>query len=588
MRLLWKVKPIPVGGLALSALASLVAGCGEEEENGRPTAASADYATLEETAVSGSLKATDPDGDALTYYVRNPLHGFLSLDRITGNFSFQPDLDFYGTASFQFYVSDGKASTPLSTVSISVENVNDPPRIEAVPTLRNSAETEFVEYQVIVVDPDPDQHTFSVAVEDPRVVNATIDRDTGSLSLKALQIGDSHLEVVTSDGEYDDSTTFDFIAEEVTKNLAVSMAEPDVGAIVLTNVTDQPVDFVLTHNGFTAFEDLDQVVAYIRDMPEQFAGEGFERKLWRFVRDSVYHELSLTSRRWLYDPWVTLNSLGWGLCGHVAGTFVEIARAAGYEARVWGLEGHVVPEIRVNGEWQMFDPDISVYYRAEDGTIAGVEELAANPNLITAPVDPVLDTSTWQLSYSQLIADIYSSTADNFDGGSLFIAPQDTPSSRVVLPAGARLTYPGRWTDPPTLVLAPDSYPAPHFRQALLELREGWTGQITLPWMAWEVLGSGQVGIDGTAYTVGSQALTNRLQGAVAPVTSLDVYSSASISVVFLVNAVRYGVASENQVEVLGFNMWAIQGHATTLPIAQAAGASLPPDLAKPLPIVDR
>ena len=64
---------------------------------------------------------------------------------------------------------------------------------------------------------------------------------------------------------------------------------------------------------------------------------GFDRKLWRFVRDSVYHDVPLDARQWLYNPWVTLNSHGWGYCGHVAGTFVEIARAAGYEARVWGL-----------------------------------------------------------------------------------------------------------------------------------------------------------------------------------------------------------------------------------------------------------
>ncbi len=80
-------------------------------------------------------------------------------------------------------------------------------------------------------------------------------------------------------------------------------------------------------------------------MPERYLGEPFQRKLWRFVHENAYHDVPINAQRWWYDYWPTLNSLGFGFCGHLAAVYVEVARAAGYDARIWGLYGHVVPEI---------------------------------------------------------------------------------------------------------------------------------------------------------------------------------------------------------------------------------------------------
>lgn len=69
--------------------------------------------------------ASDLDGDSLTISgVRNAMHGMVA---ITGSdVTFIPDPEFSGAASYEFMVSDGKA-TSLATVSIAVGGLNDPP-----------------------------------------------------------------------------------------------------------------------------------------------------------------------------------------------------------------------------------------------------------------------------------------------------------------------------------------------------------------------------------------------------------------------------------------------------------------------------
>ncbi|MCV7073620.1 hypothetical protein H7H73_28270 [Mycobacterium rufum] len=62
--------------------------------------------------VSGSLGATDAEGDPLTYTVtRGPEHGTLTIDQATGHFTYTPDDIDYAAAqtdSFTISVADGK------------------------------------------------------------------------------------------------------------------------------------------------------------------------------------------------------------------------------------------------------------------------------------------------------------------------------------------------------------------------------------------------------------------------------------------------------------------------------------------------
>jgi len=52
----------------------------------------------------------------------------------------------------------------------------------------------------------------------------------------------------------------------------------------------------------------------------------------------MLHHFSLIDRFWI---------LWW-----LGGSFYQIMTLSGYEARVWSLEGHVVPEVKINGRWK--------------------------------------------------------------------------------------------------------------------------------------------------------------------------------------------------------------------------------------------
>ena len=70
----------------------------------------------------GTLTATDPDGDPLTYEIcRYPAHGTVTLDAATGDFVYTPDAGFDGEDAFTWRVQDDAgAFAPTAEVSITV------------------------------------------------------------------------------------------------------------------------------------------------------------------------------------------------------------------------------------------------------------------------------------------------------------------------------------------------------------------------------------------------------------------------------------------------------------------------------------
>ncbi len=94
-----------------------------------PTANAQAVATDEDTAVTITLTATDPNGDPLTYSViAAPAHGVLSGG--APNLTYTPDANYNGPDSFNFVVNDGIVDSTPADVSITVNPVNDAPLAE--------------------------------------------------------------------------------------------------------------------------------------------------------------------------------------------------------------------------------------------------------------------------------------------------------------------------------------------------------------------------------------------------------------------------------------------------------------------------
>ena len=88
--------------------------------NGTPTATGSSYAVTKDAARSISLRATDPEGDTLTYtIVTPPAHGTLSAGT-GGTRTFTPAAGYSGADSFTFRVSDGSTNSGLATVNLTI------------------------------------------------------------------------------------------------------------------------------------------------------------------------------------------------------------------------------------------------------------------------------------------------------------------------------------------------------------------------------------------------------------------------------------------------------------------------------------
>ena len=89
------------------------------------------FNTDEDVALTGSVLGNDSDidGDTLsanTTPIIDPANGSVLLNT-DGTFTYTPDLNFFGTDSFTYEVSDSNGGIDQAIVSITVSSVNDVP-----------------------------------------------------------------------------------------------------------------------------------------------------------------------------------------------------------------------------------------------------------------------------------------------------------------------------------------------------------------------------------------------------------------------------------------------------------------------------
>ena len=130
----------------------------------------ADSATLsEDSIVQIDILGndTDVDGDeidASSVSIESaPLNGSITdINMQTGAVTYTPDADFFGLDSFTYFVLDnsGEASTAV-LVSLTVNGVNDAPRLENGPIVRGSKNIPYL-YEPIFNDPEGELVTITV------------------------------------------------------------------------------------------------------------------------------------------------------------------------------------------------------------------------------------------------------------------------------------------------------------------------------------------------------------------------------------------------------------------------------------------
>ena len=121
----------------------------------------------EDTSITGTLQATDPEGDGLTFaLVSGPVDGSLSIAS-NGSYTFDPDGNFDGLAlgqkrdiSFSYSVSDG-SSVVEQAATIRVVGANDAPIVSDVSV--KVAEDNILAGNLTATDADDDALSFALA-----------------------------------------------------------------------------------------------------------------------------------------------------------------------------------------------------------------------------------------------------------------------------------------------------------------------------------------------------------------------------------------------------------------------------------------
>src|SRR5439155_7597928 len=125
--------------------------------NDAPVALDGVLTTSEDTPATGTLVATDVDGDALTSaIVTNGTRGVATItNAATGAFAYIPNPNANGTDGVTFKASDGTVDSAPATVSITITPVNDAPI--AVADQATTPEDTAVTIAVLANDTDVDQ-----------------------------------------------------------------------------------------------------------------------------------------------------------------------------------------------------------------------------------------------------------------------------------------------------------------------------------------------------------------------------------------------------------------------------------------------
>src|SRR4029079_19304088 len=150
-----------------------------------------------------TLKATDPQGNALTYaIVSEPQSGTITdLNEETGSLVYTSDAGFTGKDSFTFNANDGTVDSNTATVTITVNSVNQPPVAEKQSVAANTADPTGITLKA--TDPQGNALTYAIVSEPQSGTITDLNEETGSL-------------VYTSDAGFTGKDSFTFNANDGT------------------------------------------------------------------------------------------------------------------------------------------------------------------------------------------------------------------------------------------------------------------------------------------------------------------------------------------------------------------------------------
>ena len=218
--------------------------------------------TLTVDAANGVLSNdTDADGDSIeAVLVDGPSNGSLTLNS-DGSFTYEPSDDFNGTDSFTYYVTDGTLTSSTTTVTITVNSVNDAPTAGADTYTVDEDNTLTVDAAngVLLNDSDADGDSIeAVLVSGPTNGSLTLNTD-GSFTYEPnddFNGTDSFTYYATDDNLHSAVTTVSITINSVNDSPVATADEVTLSSVaatdidVLDNDTDSDTSDTLSIDSF--------------------------------------------------------------------------------------------------------------------------------------------------------------------------------------------------------------------------------------------------------------------------------------------------------------------------------------------------
>lgn len=245
-------------------------------------------------------------------------------------------------------------------------------------------------------------------------------------------------------------------SEEKTVSFQLQGSEAQPANWQIRNKSQEVISFSLQADSLF-FLDRNELAQHIKQTASAPAAQA--RLAWQLISNHTFPSFH-SNARYIHAPEILINSLGHGYCDDMASALVLLWQALGFEARVWQLEGHVVPEVLINRQWQAYDPDLGLYFQDINRNPLSVDAIADGQAHFAAQKSGTFLLSSFPPDAFHL--DKYRTVADNFPApwftDSVFLEdlvfqlpagsflrccdenPQDlsTPLLRVDLPKGTK------------------------------------------------------------------------------------------------------------------------------------------------------
>jgi RHS repeat-associated protein len=230
--------------------------------NDAPSADSLTLAGREGTGLAVTLAGRDVDGDAITFIrSSSPAHGTIS--GTPPNLIYTSLQNFSGVDRFTYRVNDGQLDSEPATVTLAIDNPNDPPRVQPVTV----ATPEDTPHAITLTGTDPDGNPLTFHIVAPPE-HGTLAGTPPTLSYRPAEnyVGSDRFTYKARDAEFDSNietvsititpvndrpvATAQSLVTLEDAALAITLAGTDIENSPLTfQIVESPANGTLTGNG---------------------------------------------------------------------------------------------------------------------------------------------------------------------------------------------------------------------------------------------------------------------------------------------------------------------------------------------------